>query len=110
MNGLAAFNRWQNGCVTTGHYGVTSGDSMHQGLLYYREPFPSPNGHEHRNMPHDQIREMPRYKARLAKARADIAEHTRHIEGLEQKRLADEVFSSDDIRGLIDLTKEILGG
>lgn len=76
MSGLAAFNQWQNGCVTTGHYGVTSGDSVHQGLLYYREPFPCPNGHEHRNMPHDQIREMPRYKARLAKARADISEHS----------------------------------
>lgn len=64
---------WIDGCIDRGGFGITHGDTMYLGLRNYDEPYPCPNGLEHRNLPFEELRKIPAYARRLEKARQDIA-------------------------------------
>ena len=72
----ADWNRWLAGCRPRRGFGLTAGDTMHCGLADYTEPFPCPNG-----LPIDTRKpgESPRWRARVERAKRDIAEWNRYF-------------------------------
>ncbi|TXH13899.1 MAG: hypothetical protein E6R03_10465 [Hyphomicrobiaceae bacterium] len=75
MSSHQLWTGWINGCMDRGGFGVSHGDTMHRGLRNFDEPYPCPNGHEHRILPFEELRQIPAYARRLEKARQDIARH-----------------------------------
>jgi hypothetical protein len=97
MSDSSIWNRWIGGCVTTGWYGCTSGDGLHKGLEYYREPFSCPNG---LTWTGGDPLQLPSHRERIAKAKADIARISRDWRVVEAAELISISDIKDDVEAI----------
>lgn len=91
--------RWYAGIRDYGGYGLTHGDTVHQGKRNYDSVLPCPNGLEVRDT---KPREHEAWRRRVDKARSDIATHTEHIEWRKHVEEVHGAWTSNDVSGLID--------
>ena len=106
MSDYSRFIRWSSGCRnhrSTG--GQTAGDTMYLGLTDYDQPFPCPNGLGVDTRTPDQV---PAWRARIEKAKRDIERHREQVAWKELGSDCGDVFSPQDVSGLVSMTARIL--